>query len=268
MVNCDVCGHVNPVGVQYCENCGVELRASVAEVVTPVVVPVAVPVTPAVVETPALETSVVETPALETPIIETPVIETPIIETPVIETPVLETPPLEMPILDLTVTETPVVATPVLETPPLETSVVETPPLETPVVAATVPVVEAEVEAGVGSSETLTPAKLGIKKFGSLTGESIPLLGAHMTVGRFDPSSGPVDIDVSTLAGAEHISRRHAEMFFADGVWQVRDLGSTNGVFIKAAGQAAFSPRLQAPYRLNNGDEIAFGNMILVFQAG
>ncbi len=241
MINCDVCGHVNPVGVQYCENCGVELRAAVpVAVVTPVVVPM----------TPALEVPVIEVPMVELPHtenIETPIIETPALETPNIETPNIEMPPLEMPQIDLTVTETPVVAAPVLEK-----------PLETPVVHAP----------DTGSSETLTPAKLGIKKFGSLTGESIPLLGAHLTVGRFDPSSGPVDIDVSTLAGAEHISRRHAEMFFAEGAWQVRDLGSTNGVFIKAAGQAAFSPRLQAPYRLNNGDEIAFGNMILVFQAG
>jgi len=87
-----------------------------------------------------------------------------------------------------------------------------------------------------------------------------------MVVGRFDPSTGPVDIDVTGLPGAEHISRRHAEIYAESGTWKVRDLGSTNGVFIKRAGEEGYSPRLQEPSELKGGDEIAFGNVVFVFE--
>ena len=90
-------------------------------------------------------------------------------------------------------------------------------------------------------------AKLGIKKFGAPTGEFIPLQGERLVVGRFDASSGPVDIDLSGLGGQEHISRRHAELYREQGRWAVRDLGSTNGVYIKRKGETGFSPRLQEP---------------------
>lgn len=110
-----------------------------------------------------------------------------------------------------------------------------------------------------------TPARLGIKKYGAPTGEFIPLAGSRLTVGRFDASSGPVDIDVSGISGAEHISRRHAELYQDGGRWFVRDLGSTNGVYLKHAGEASFSPRLQEPAALTDGDELAFGNLMLSF---
>jgi hypothetical protein len=111
------------------------------------------------------------------------------------------------------------------------------------------------------------PARLVFKRFGALTNESIPLQGPRLVVGRFDASTGPVEIDLTGVPGAENISRRHAELFF-EGVWKVRDLGSTNGVFIKRAGEEAYSPRLVEPAELRDGDEIAFGNVILVFQEG
>lgn len=111
------------------------------------------------------------------------------------------------------------------------------------------------------------PAKLVFKRFGALTNESIPLQGPRLVVGRFDASTGPVEIDLTGVPGAENISRRHAELYF-EGVWKVRDLGSTNGVFVKRAGQEAYSPRLVEPAELKDGDEIAFGNVIVVFQEG
>lgn len=111
------------------------------------------------------------------------------------------------------------------------------------------------------------PARLVFKRYGALTNESIPLQGPRLVVGRFDASTGPVEIDLTGVPGAENISRRHAELFF-EGVWKVRDLGSTNGVFIKRAGQEAYSPRLVEPAELRDGDEIAFGNVTLVFQEG
>lgn len=111
------------------------------------------------------------------------------------------------------------------------------------------------------------PAKLVFKRFGALTSETIPLQGPRLVVGRFDASTGPVEIDLTGVPGAENISRRHAELYF-EGFWKVRDLGSTNGVFIKRAGEEAYSPRLVEPAELKDGDEIAFGNVIVVFQEG
>ncbi|KEF34346.1 hypothetical protein RDMS_08075 [Deinococcus sp. RL] len=108
-------------------------------------------------------------------------------------------------------------------------------------------------------------ARLGLKRFGAPTGEFIPLAGERLVVGRFDASSGPVDIDVSGMPGAEHISRRHAELYREGGRWVVRDLGSTNGVYLKRAGQSSFTPRLQEPTPLADGDELAFGNLMLTF---
>ncbi|MDW8426745.1 MAG: FHA domain-containing protein, partial [Meiothermus sp.] len=111
------------------------------------------------------------------------------------------------------------------------------------------------------------PARLVFKRYGALTAETIPLQGPRLVVGRFDASTGPVEIDLTGVPGAENISRRHAELYF-EGVWKVRDLGSTNGVFIKKAGAEAYAPRLVEPAELQDGDEIAFGNVILVFQEG
>lgn len=110
------------------------------------------------------------------------------------------------------------------------------------------------------------PARLTLKRFGALTSEVIPLQGPRLVVGRFDASTGPVEIDLTGTPGAENISRRHAELYFEGGVWKVRDLGSTNGVFVKRSGEDAYSPRLVEPTPLHSGDELAFGNVVMVFE--
>lgn len=110
-------------------------------------------------------------------------------------------------------------------------------------------------------------ARLVVKRYGAVTAEEIPLLGERLIVGRFDPETGPVDIDLSASAEAQHISRHHGELYReADGRWFVRDLGSTNGVFVKGQAAAAFGPRITAPQALADGDEIAFGNARYVFR--
>ena len=109
--------------------------------------------------------------------------------------------------------------------------------------------------------------RLAIKRYGSLTGEEVPLLGERLVVGRFDPETGPVDIDLSSASEAQHISRQHGELYReADGRWFVRDLGSTNGVFVKGEQAASFGPRITAPQPLSSGDELAFGNARFVFR--
>ncbi len=47
---------------------------------------------------------------------------------------------------------------------------------------------------------------------------------------------------------------------------QVRDLGSTNGVFVKGTSDASFGPRITAPKALASGDEVTFGNARFVFK--
>lgn len=113
--------------------------------------------------------------------------------------------------------------------------------------------------------QTFKSAKLTLKRFGALTSDLIPLNGPRLVLGRFDASTGPVDIDLSVLPGTENLSRRHAELFY-EGGWKIRDLGSTNGVFIKRAGEDNFSPRIADPASLNTGDEVALGNVVFLFE--
>jgi pSer/pThr/pTyr-binding forkhead associated (FHA) protein len=104
-----------------------------------------------------------------------------------------------------------------------------------------------------------------VRRYGAFTGDEIPLMGERLVVGRFDPETGPVDVDLSSVPDSEHISRHHAELYREGGQWFVRDLGSTNGVFVRT-GDAAFGPRITAPRQLSDGDEVAFGNARLVFR--
>jgi pSer/pThr/pTyr-binding forkhead associated (FHA) protein len=111
-------------------------------------------------------------------------------------------------------------------------------------------------------------AKLLAVRYGAPTGDEIPLFGQRLVVGRFDPETGPVDIDLSEAAESGHISRQHGELYReADGPWKVRDLGSTNGVFVKGDGEASFGPRISAPRELKDGDEVAFGNARFIFRS-
>lgn len=113
---------------------------------------------------------------------------------------------------------------------------------------------------------TLSPAKLTLKIQGALSDQVFTLSGEKVTVGKFDPATGPVDIDLGPIPGAEYISRRHGELYYQQGQWLVRDSGSTNGIFVRRAGSSEFSPRLVEPAALQSGDEIAFGNVIFKFE--
>jgi pSer/pThr/pTyr-binding forkhead associated (FHA) protein len=78
---------------------------------------------------------------------------------------------------------------------------------------------------------------------------------------------GPVDIDLEPFSGGDTVSRNHAEIYQEGGVWKIKDLGSTNGIFIKSAGQTRFAARITVPETLNSGDEIAFGKVRFLFQS-
>ena len=56
------------------------------------------------------------------------------------------------------------------------------------------------------------------------------------------------------------LSRRHAEISFSDGIWQVRDCGSVNGTLINGT-------KLTGPAVLKPGDHIILGDSEVVFEA-
>ena len=110
-----------------------------------------------------------------------------------------------------------------------------------------------------------TTAKLISKQVGSPVAEFS--LDSNAVVGIFDPDMGPVDIDLEEFSGGETVSRNHAEIYTEGGVWKIKDLGSTNGVFIKRSGQTRFGARITMPETINFGDEIAFGKVRFLFQS-
>lgn len=115
-------------------------------------------------------------------------------------------------------------------------------------------------------SISVDTARLISKQINSSVSE-FPLDGSNAVVGRFDPDSGPVDVDLEGFSGDEMISRNHAEIYREGNQWRVQDIGSTNGVFIKRSNQTRFGARITVPETLNSGDEIAFGKIRFLFQS-
>jgi hypothetical protein len=248
-ITCTVCGTVNPDGTTYCEGCGVELSALQAAVPTPADPPQAPADT---VTASSAQDGYAAAPAAVT---ASPAVQTP-------DTPELAAGVPDMP-LDTGAQDS---AGAPLGTPQADSADVTAEPVDAH--TAMTGAVSTPSAPAAPAAPADAPAKLGIKKYGAPTGEFIPLQGERLVVGRFDASSGPVDIDLTGLGGQEHISRRHAELYRDQGGWTVRDLGSTNGVYVKRAGESTFSPRLQEPAALHDGDEVAFGNLMLTFHQG
>ncbi|MCS6919367.1 MAG: FHA domain-containing protein [Fimbriimonadales bacterium] len=116
-------------------------------------------------------------------------------------------------------------------------------------------------------SVTPTAARITLKRGGALTNDTFPING-RVVIGRFDPSTGPIDVDMGALPEAVYISRRHAEIWCdSSGQWYVKDLGSMNGTFVCAAGQTQFQ-RVTGDHPISDGDEIALGNARFEFRIG
>jgi hypothetical protein len=123
----------------------------------------------------------------------------------------------------------------------------------------------------IGSSRPVLPTgvptcRLVAKQYGKETSTTFPLHGS-VVVGRFDPATGPVDVDLSGLVGSEHVSRHHAKVEPRGSQWVVRDMQSANGIFVRKNGTELFGPRLSEA-ELRDGDEIAFGQVVVVFRVG
>jgi pSer/pThr/pTyr-binding forkhead associated (FHA) protein len=116
------------------------------------------------------------------------------------------------------------------------------------------------------SAPSAATARLISKQPSSPTSEFL-IDGSNAIIGKFDPDMGPVDVDLEGFSGDETISRNHAEIYQEGGAWKIKDLGSTNGVFIKRAGQSKFGARITVPEILNSGDEVAIAKIRFLFQS-
>ena len=92
-------------------------------------------------------------------------------------------------------------------------------------------------------------ARLTIQS-GAMQGRSYRFHQDITTVGRTNGN----DLIISGLS----VSRRHARLWFADGLWYVDDVGSSNGTRIN-------NVRLFQAVVLNDGDIINFGDEVVVF---
>ncbi len=106
---------------------------------------------------------------------------------------------------------------------------------------------------------TAKTARLVVKRSGAETDIVFPL-NPPATIGRFDPSVGPIDVDLGGLPEGQYISRKHAKITLEDGVYKVHDLGSSNGTFIL---NSDFEKVDEA--ELIDGSEFALGNARFVF---
>lgn len=80
----------------------------------------------------------------------------------------------------------------------------------------------------------------------------------EISLGRqVEPGLTPPIIDPG-VAAEYGVSRNHATINFADGVYTVKDLGSTNGTFLN--GKRLLD---QLPYVLQSGDQIRLGMLVI-----
>jgi pSer/pThr/pTyr-binding forkhead associated (FHA) protein len=92
-------------------------------------------------------------------------------------------------------------------------------------------------------------AALVIRTGGNRVGESFPLVGERMTIGRRPDADVFLD-DVT-------VSRDHALLVHRSGGWHIDDLGSLNGTYVNRH-------RLES-HRLSDGDELQVGKYKLTF---
>lgn len=86
----------------------------------------------------------------------------------------------------------------------------------------------------------------------------VPLTGERLVVGRASRSRGVVPDIVCEDTG---VSRRHCEIAWVEGGWSVVDLGSANGTYVAARGEALPTEPLRQGERrwLSEGDRIYVG---------
>ncbi|BCM92105.1 oxoglutarate dehydrogenase inhibitor [Abditibacteriota bacterium] len=248
MQQCPTCGSLNPDNADVCADCGMELPGHGATPATPASVP----------ETPAAAPFDFAPEAAPTPDASSPVPDPAPVEA-------AGNDPFAGSDWNFDLNKTPAVEEPVAPTPEPEAPPVDASPLPNAIESAPTQVIEPAPAPVIPTPTPTVPtgsAKLVLKRGGAPTGD-VFTIGPSATVGRFDPESGPVDVDLAQLPESVYISRHHAEVNLRDGQWLVKDLGSRNGTFVKNA--AGFT-RVTGETPVANGDEVAFGNARFEFQ--
>ncbi|NES08414.1 MAG: FHA domain-containing protein [Okeania sp. SIO2F4] len=144
-------------------------------------------------------------------------------------------------------------------------------PVSTNIPTSKTPIIEPGQKANISPTNSTNPtlingtvAKLISKQVGAPITEFI-IDSNNAIIGKFDPNIGPVEIDLDGFYGDETVSSTHAEISFENNQWQIKDMGSTNGIYIKPTGKTRFGYRINKPEILNSGDEIAIGKIRLLF---
>ena len=143
------------------------------------------------------------------------------------------------------------------ENPAQEENVVQEPPLAEALEEADPQLAPPEEISEAG--QAVGVARLAVKRSGVETDTDFPV-NPPCVIGRFDPSVGPVDIDLGGLPEGAYVSRKHAMITCENGVWKVHDLGSSNGTFVL---RSDFERVEEA--EISDGQEIALGNARFVF---
>ena len=236
---CPICGHDNPEAVDFCEDCGTDLKISAA---------------PTILQDQTIGTTSADSlPDLEVP--------APVTPAPIIGAGDGSISPLGEATPPGAEAYSPSASDPTTPVPPAAGPFMALPAAPAPPMPATQPMV----------AQTAIPgqplARLQVRRHGALSGDELPVDGDRVVLGRFDQETGPVDIDLSSMPESHYVSRRHAELYRnPDGQWFIQDLGSSNGVFVRGKDTSTFGSRLSEPRALQDGDEIALGNLRLVFR--
>ncbi|WP_204103110.1 MULTISPECIES: FHA domain-containing protein [Spirulina sp. CCY15215] len=227
---CDACGYENIDGAEFCEACGNELTATVA--------PTPAPSPPVSFPDPTPQPTQISYPD-----------------------PIPQPSPTAYP--DPQPVPQPIYPDPI----PQPTAYPDPQPVPQPMYPDPVPTPQPTL-GDLPSPQTFTgdTARLVAKQAGCPYPEFV-LDGSNLIVGRFDPDTGPVDIDLEGFPGEDTISRNHGEIYQEGGQWKIKDLGSTNGIFIKRVGQPRFSARIMMPEPLYSGDEVAIAKIRFLFQS-
>jgi hypothetical protein len=97
---------------------------------------------------------------------------------------------------------------------------------------------------------------------GQGAGTEFALTSETNMIGRWDPSiKAFVQVDLTAVDVESKVSRKHAQITFANGVYFIEDLGSANGTYVNRGERLI--PGNKEP--LNDGDEIIMGKTFLKF---
>lgn len=112
------------------------------------------------------------------------------------------------------------------------------------------------------SSEVVATPKgvLVLKRAGALTDIRFEFTPPAL-VGRFDPTVGPIDIDLGIIDEGSYVSRKHARITHSEDGWAIEDLGSSNGTYILRDDFERIEQSGLVP-----GEELAFGNARFLFE--